>query len=158
MPANRADARRIKCLTEWFVGSGAARDLPWRRRRDGYTALVAEAMLQQTQVGRVVERFEQFLGRFPTVESLADADEQEVLAAWRGLGYYRRARNLHAAARIVVTRHGGRVPEAPAELMELPGVGRYTAGAISSIAYGHAMPIVDGNVPWGLEPTCLRVP
>ncbi len=133
-----------RALETWFRKN--SRDLPWRRRRDGYTALVAEAMLQQTQVARVLERYEAFLARFPDVGTLARADEQEVLAAWQGLGYYRRARHLHAAARVIVSDFGGRVPETVEHLGRLPGVGRYTAGAIASIVYGHAAPIVDGNV------------
>jgi A/G-specific adenine glycosylase len=108
--------------------------------------LVAEAMLQQTQVSRVVAYFERFLARFPTIQSLAAADEHDVLALWSGLGYYRRAKNLHAAAREIVTRFGGRIPADVESLMTLPGVGRYTAGAISSIVFDRPAPIVDGNV------------
>jgi len=103
-------------------------------------------MLQQTQVARVAERFEQFMQAFPTVHDLARADEQAVLAAWQGLGYYRRARNLHAAARKIVNDFGGRVPSEVELLRQLPGVGRYTAGAIASIVFGEPAPIVDGNV------------
>lgn len=103
-------------------------------------------MLQQTQVSRVVGRFEAFLERFPDIAALARAPEQAVLAAWQGLGYYRRARNLHAAAKAVVERHGGRVPEELVELRALPGVGAYTAGAIASIGHGRTAAIVDTNV------------
>jgi A/G-specific adenine glycosylase len=131
-------------LAAWFATS--ARDLPWRRRRSGYHALVSELMLQQTQVSRVLEKFGPFVRRFPTAAALAAAPEDEVLAAWQGLGYYRRARLLHAAAKAVVERHGGRVPSDPEALEELPGVGRYTAGAIASIVFGARRPIVDGNV------------
>ncbi len=131
-------------LAAWF--EGAARDLPWRRERSGYHALVSELMLQQTQVSRVLEKFGPFVARFPTVAALAAAPEDEVLAAWQGLGYYRRARLLHAAAKAVVERHGGVVPGDPEALLALPGVGRYTAGAIASIAFGARAPIVDGNV------------
>lgn len=135
-------------IERWFAQ--AARDLPWRDglpgSRDPYRALVAEAMLQQTQVSRVVEKFGPFLKRFPTVQSLAHAGEADVLAMWSGLGYYRRARNLHAAAKAVVQQFGGEFPRSPAELQSLPGVGRYTSGAIASIALGIAAPIVDGNV------------
>jgi len=138
------DRQRIDALVTWF--RCAARDLPWRRHRTPYTALVAEAMLQQTQVARVVERFTEFIERFPTVESLAEADEQEVLAAWQGMGYYRRARHLHAAARFVVNECDGEMPRRAPDLQRLPGVGRYTAGAIASIACDEAVPIVDGNV------------
>lgn len=134
----------IAGLCRWFAING--RDLPWRRRRMGYTALVSEAMLQQTQVSRVVEVYRLFMKRFPTVRSLAAADEQDVLAMWRGMGYYRRARNVHAAARMIIERFGGRVPTSVDDLRQLPGVGRYTAGAIASIAFGKREPIVDGNV------------
>lgn len=131
-------------LSKWF--SDAARDLPWRARRSGYHGLVSEAMLQQTQVDRVVPAFLRFIERFPTVQSLAEAPEEAVLAAWQGLGYYRRARNLQAAARRVVEAHGGEVPRTADELQTLPGVGRYTAGAVASIVFGERAPIVDGNV------------
>ncbi len=103
-------------------------------------------MLQQTQVARVLEKYDGFIARFPTVRALARAEEQNVLAAWSGLGYYRRARNLQAAARAIVERHQGRVPDDTAELRDLPGIGRYTAGALASIVFGRAEPIVDGNV------------
>jgi len=143
-PPRDTDRRRVRALERWFARH--ARDLPWRRRRTGYRALVAEVMLQQTQVSRVAERYVEFLRRFPTVRGLAEADEQEVLAAWQGLGYYRRARNLHAAARLIVAERGGRIPRTVDGLRQLPGVGRYTAGAIASIVYGAPAPIVDGNV------------
>jgi len=138
------DRRLTRLLQLWFAR--AARDLPWRRRRSPYRALVAEAMLQQTQVARVVECYEPFLKRFPSVQALAEADEQAVLAAWQGLGYYRRARYLHAAARMLISEFNGRVPEAIDDLLRLPGVGRYTAGAIASIVFGRREPAVDGNV------------
>jgi len=108
--------------------------------------LVSELMLQQTQVARVAERFDAFIARFPTVADLAAADEADVLAAWAGLGYYRRARLLHAAAKRVVEHHAGVFPDDPAAIRALPGVGRYTAGAVASIAFNLAEPIVDGNV------------
>ncbi len=146
-----ADDRQLAArLESWFRKQ--ARPLPWRvvdrrsGRRNPYRALVAEVMLQQTQVGRVLEKYGPFLRRFPTVRALAAADEQEVLAAWSGLGYYRRARLLHCAARAIVERHRGRIPDDAAALRALPGVGRYTAGAIASIVFGRAEPIVDGNV------------
>jgi A/G-specific adenine glycosylase len=138
------DRTRADRLVRWF--QRRARDLPWRRRRTAYRALVAEAMLQQTQVARVVESYGRFLKRFPSLRALAAADEQAVLAAWRGLGYYRRARHLHAAARMIVDEFRGRVPRAADDLLRLPGVGRYTAGAIASIVFGAAVPAVDGNV------------
>lgn len=121
--------------------------------RDPYGALVSELMLQQTQVSRVLEKYSAFMTRFPTVFDLAAAGEEDVLAAWSGLGYYRRARLLHAAAKAVVERHGGVFPDDVASLRALPGVGRYTAGAIASIVFGRREPIVDGNV----ERVLLRV-
>jgi A/G-specific adenine glycosylase len=138
--------RRLSArLSAWFATS--ARDLPWRREpRDPYAALVAEVMLQQTQVSRVVPAFGRFLERFPTLEALAGASEDQVLAMWSGLGYYRRARSLHAAARAVVEHHAGRIPADIHALRALPGIGRYTAGAIASIAFRQPAPIVDGNV------------
>jgi A/G-specific adenine glycosylase len=139
----------------WF--RSAARDLPWRRSRSGYHALVSELMLQQTQVARVLEKFGPFVAQFPSAASLAAAPEDAVLTAWQGLGYYRRARLLHAAAKAVVERHGGRVPvEDHAALLALPGVGRYTAGAIASIVAGVRAPIVDGNVTRVLQRLAAR--
>jgi A/G-specific adenine glycosylase len=140
----RADGARITALVRWFEQN--ARDLPWRRDRNGYAALVSEAMLQQTQVSRVIERYQRFMAQFPTVYDLAAADERKVLTLWQGLGYYRRARNVHAAAKRIVAEHDGRVPRDVDELMRLPGVGRYTAGAIASIIFDQRAPIVDGNV------------
>ncbi|MCC6320682.1 MAG: A/G-specific adenine glycosylase [Phycisphaerales bacterium] len=124
--------------------------LPWRAgepgSRDPYLVLVSEAMLQQTQVSRVEERFPAFTRRFPTVEALAEADVDDVLAEWSGMGYYRRARNLHAAARMIAREKDGVFPRSAVGLRELPGIGRYTAGAIASIAFDLPEPIVDGNV------------
>src|SRR3954466_7162232 len=126
------------------------RELPWRVARrakgrpDAYHVLVSEAMLQQTQVATVVPYFLRFLERFPTVRSLAKCDEQDVLRMWQGLGYYRRARNLRRAAQEIVAKHGGVVPCDVEQLRALPGVGRYTAGAVASIAYDVRAPIVDG--------------
>jgi A/G-specific adenine glycosylase len=134
-----------RSLERWF-GSNA-RELPWRtERRDPYRSLVSELMLQQTQVSRVIEKFEPFLQRFPTVQALANASEDDVLAAWSGLGYYRRARLLHACAKAIVSTHAGVVPDLLDDLLALPGIGRYTAGAIASIVFGQCAPIVDGNV------------
>ncbi len=143
---NDRDLQRefVRPLAAWF--DREARDLPWRRNRSGYAALVSEAMLQQTQVARVVEKYVAFMQRFPDVRALAAADEQDVLAMWQGLGYYRRARHLHAAAQMIVDEHDGEVPRDAATLQTLPGVGRYTAGAVASIAFGARAPIVDGNV------------
>lgn len=122
------------------------RDLPWRRTDDPYAIWIAEVMLQQTRVDTVIPYYEKFLQRFPTVAALARAEEEEVLAAWSGLGYYRRARFLRAAAAVVRERYGGVVPRDPLELRSLPGVGRYTAGAIASISFGLREAVVDGNV------------
>ena len=123
-----------------------ARDLPWRRTRDPYAIWVSEIMLQQTRVDTVLRYYDRFLQRFPDAASLARAGEDAVLAAWSGLGYYRRARLLHAGVREVVANYGGQVPEAPELRRKLPGVGRYTAGAIGSIAFDREEPLVDGNV------------
>jgi A/G-specific adenine glycosylase len=123
------------------------RDLPWRRRAgDPYAQLLAEFMLQQTQVSTVLGYYERFLRRFPTVQALAKGNLDDVLTLWSGLGYYSRARNLHAAARKIAEEYGGVVPGTVEELMTLPGIGRYTAGAIASIAYGVRAPVLDGNV------------
>jgi len=121
------------------------RDLPWRASRDPYRVWVSEIMLQQTQVDRVKEYFARFLERFPDVRALALAPEREVLKRWEGLGYYRRARQLHAAAKQIVAEHGGEFPRTAAGLRGLPGIGRYTAGAIASIAFGEREPIVEAN-------------
>lgn len=144
-PGDRSCAIAV-AISRWFAQN--ARALPWREHRTGYTALVSEAMLQQTQVSRVVESYIAFMERFPTVQHLANATEQEVLAMWQGLGYYRRARNLHAAAKKISSdpRFNGAVPQSVEQLHELPGVGRYTAGAIASIVFHQREPIVDGNV------------
>jgi len=134
-----------RAIERWFVA--AARDLPWRTTpRDPYRSLVSEFMLQQTQVSRVLEKFAPFVERFPSIDALARAPESRVLTAWSGLGYYRRARLLHAAAKAIAREHAGRVPEGHADLLALPGVGRYTAGAVASIVFNRPAPIVDGNV------------
>ncbi len=143
-PAERRGATLSEALLDHYDRN--ARDLPWRRTGDPYAIWVAEVMLQQTQVVTVVPFYERWMARFPTVESLAAAELEDVLEVWAGLGYYRRARNLHRAALLVRDHHGGRMPRAAAELRTLPGVGAYTAGAIASIAYGEAEPAVDGNV------------
>lgn len=128
----------------WFAAN--QRPLPWRRRYDPYHVWVSEVMLQQTRMEVVLRFYERFLERFPDVTTLARAAEEDVLAAWSGLGYYRRARMLRQGAIAVVERYGGRVPETVPELSTIPGIGRYTAGAIASIAHRHRAPIVDGNV------------
>jgi len=131
-------------LLEWYAAQ--ARDLPWRHSRDPYAIWVAEIMLQQTQVETAIPYFERFMARFPTVQALAAASLDDVLKAWEGLGYYARARNLHAAARRVVAEYGGRIPADAEALAQLPGIGRYTAGAILSIAFNRDTPALDGNV------------
>jgi A/G-specific adenine glycosylase len=124
----------------------ARRDLPWRGESDPYRVLVSEVMLQQTRVETVIGYYGRWLERFPDLAALADAEEDQVLKAWEGLGYYRRARNLHRAASVVRETMGGRLPTTAAELRTLPGLGEYTAGAVASIAFGEATPAVDGNV------------
>ena len=138
-------ARAIgRALLGWYVEH--RRDLPWRRSLDPYSVWVSEMMLQQTQVATVVPYFRRWMQRFPDVAALANAAESEVLHAWQGLGYYSRARNLQRAAALMVREHEGRVPDAVEALLALPGIGPYSAGAIASIAYGKAEPLVDGNV------------
>ncbi|MFO0601701.1 MAG: A/G-specific adenine glycosylase [Polyangiales bacterium] len=131
-------------LLRWY--DGAARKLPWREARDPWATWVSEVMLQQTRVETVIPYYERFLLRFPTPAALAAAGEADVLALWSGLGYYRRARLLHAGARRVAEAHGGEIPRDHAALRALPGVGDYTAGAVGSIAFGLRVPLVDGNV------------
>ncbi len=131
-------------LLRWYQRH--RRDLPWRRRLEPYSVLLAEVMLQQTQVKTVVPYYQRFLKRYPTLEDLAESDEEEVLSLWSGLGYYRRARNLRRAAQQIRDCHGGVFPRTYEEIIQLPGVGRYTAGAVLSIAYGQPLPILDGNI------------
>ena len=140
-PAWRARVRQG--LGDWYARGH--RDLPWRRDRVPYRILVSEMMLVQTTVAAVAPYFERFLARFPTVEALAEAGEADVLKAWEGLGYYRRARQLHQAARAIVRDHGGLVPDDPASLLALPGVGRYIAGAVLSFAFDKPAAIVEAN-------------
>ena len=130
-------------LLRWFDRS--ARDLPWRRTSDLYAIWISEIMLQQTQVATVIPYYERFLARFPDVSTLAAADEQEVLRHWEGLGYYRRARQLHAAAHQIVATHSGKFPDTFAAVRELKGIGRYTAGAILSIGLDRRLPILEAN-------------
>lgn len=131
-------------LLRWFDRS--KRDLPWRHTKDPYGIWVSEVMLQQTQVDRVVRYWTRFLARFPTVRSLAEAELKDVLGLWTGLGYYSRARNLHLAAKELMTRFRGELPDSVDALLTLPGFGRYTAGAVASIAFELEAPLVDGNV------------
>jgi A/G-specific adenine glycosylase len=147
MNGSRAQAHRAEFrsrLLDWY--DAHARDLPWRKDRDPYRVWVSEIMLQQTRVAAVIEHYHEFLRRFPTAQKLAAAREASVLAAWSGLGYYRRARMLHAAAKVVARGRGGKFPKTSKEWRDLPGIGRYTAAAIASIAFGEAIAVVDGNV------------
>lgn len=133
-------------LVAWFRECG--RDYPWRRTRDPYAILVSEVMLQQTQIATVLDRgfYKRWLDQFPDFATLAEAREEEVLKAWEGLGYYRRARNLQRLAKEVIEQHDGVFPQDHATILSLPGIGPYTAGAVASFAFGLAEPIVDGNV------------
>jgi A/G-specific adenine glycosylase len=133
-----------RLLLDWY--HDAARTLPWRGRQDPYAIWVSEIMLQQTRVETVIPYYEKWMALFPTVQSLAEAQEQDVLKAWEGLGYYSRARNMRRAAQKVVEQFGGEFPQDVAALRLLPGVGRYTAGAIASIAFGKDEPALDGNI------------
>lgn len=137
--------------------------LPWRTRRDPYRVWVSEIMLQQTQVATAVPYFARFVARFPDVRALASAPLDDVLAAWSGLGYYRRARALHAAANVVVREHAGRLPADPEAFAALPGVGRYTLGAVLSMGFGANLPLLDGNVArvlarWTARPLQVKRP
>jgi A/G-specific adenine glycosylase len=131
-------------LLAWY--DKHARDLPWRETHDPYRIWLSEIMLQQTRVAAVIAHYHEFLRRFPTVKKLARARESSVLAAWSGLGYYRRARMLHATAKLIAREWGGKFPQTAAGLRELPGVGRYTAAAVASIAFDEPVAVVDGNV------------
>lgn len=137
-------ARFRRALLAWYDAN--SRDLPWRRTRDPYAIWLSEIMLQQTRVNAVIEHYKRFLERFPNIAALAAASVNDVLAAWSGLGYYRRARMLHQCAREIVAQHGSRFPQTAEALRELPGIGRYTAAAIASIAFGEPVAVVDGNV------------
>jgi A/G-specific adenine glycosylase len=138
-----------RSLLRWYDAN--RRDLPWRRTSDPYRIWLSEIMLQQTRVAAVLEHYRVFLERFPDVASLASAPEPAVLAAWSGLGYYRRARMLHQCARRIVERYSGRFPTRADKLRDLPGIGRYTAAAIASIAFAEPVAVVDGNVQRVLE-------
>jgi A/G-specific adenine glycosylase len=148
LPLRPAGPDTVAALLAWY--DAERRDLPWRyaprRRPDAYRVWLSEIMLQQTVVKAVIPYFERFVERWPTIGDLAAADLDEVLAMWAGLGYYSRARNLHACARAVVERHGGHFPRAEQELLKLPGIGPYTAAAIAAIAFGERATPVDGNV------------
>jgi len=133
-----------RALLAWYGAN--RRDLPWRKTRDPYRIWVSEIMLQQTRVAAVLMHYEKFLWRFPTVRTLAAAREASVLAEWSGLGYYRRARNMHSAAKLIAREHGGEFPRSSEQWRELPGIGRYTAAAVSSIAFDETVAVLDGNV------------
>jgi len=140
-----ATARLQSALLKWFAAH--RRDLPWRAEpRDPYHVWLSEIMLQQTQVATVIPYFQRWLQRFPTLKDLAEAPIDDALKLWEGLGYYARARNFHRAAQVVMRNYGGKIPDTVEELLKLPGVGRYTAGAIASLAFGRDAPVLDGNV------------
>ncbi|MFN2145773.1 MAG: A/G-specific adenine glycosylase, partial [Anaerolineales bacterium] len=133
-----------KQLLAWYTAN--RRRFPWREDPQPYAVWVAEIMAQQTRLETMLPFYQRWMARFPDITTLASASQQEVLNLWEGLGYYSRARNLHKAAQVVMAEYGGALPESTAELVKLPGIGRYTAGAIASIAFGLAAPVVDGNV------------
>lgn len=133
-----------QALLDWY--DRHKRSLPWRENADPYRVWLSEIMLQQTRVAAVLQHYQRFLKKFPTVQKLAKARESSVLAAWSGLGYYRRARMLHAAAKIVAREYGGKFPTTASDLQTLPGIGRYTAAAMASITFGELVAVVDGNV------------
>ena len=148
MPLKRATKTNIpkfrQDILEWFEAN--ARDLPWRRSSEPYPIWVSEIMLQQTRVAAVLDHYARFMGQFPSIFALALAREEEVLAAWSGLGYYRRAKLLHRASQFIVREHQGSLPRTSEELRKLPGIGEYTAAAIASIAFGQPIAVIDGNV------------
>jgi A/G-specific adenine glycosylase len=141
---NLKEQKLVTALLNWF--SANARDLPWRRTRDPYAIWVSEIMLQQTQVKTVIPYWERWLRALPTAEAAANASSERIHKLWEGLGYYTRARNLQQAAKQIVARHGGKFPQKYDDVLALPGIGRYTAGAICSIAFNQPTPILDGNV------------
>src|SRR5271169_1541787 len=145
LPLNSPSLRKLRhTLLGWYGQN--QRELPWRQGTDPYRVWVSEIMLQQTRVASVLDHYARFLRRFPTVQALAAAREPSVLAAWSGLGYYHRARRMHQAAKIIVREHQGEFPRTIEAWRGLPGIGRYTAAAIASIAFGEAVAAVDGNV------------
>jgi len=147
--AGRRARSFARLLLPWY--DEHKRDLPWRRDRDPYRVWLSEIMLQQTRVAAVLDHYQRFLKKFPSLKRLAAAREASVLAAWSGLGYYRRARRMHAAAKVVVREYDGSFPKNREGLLQLPGIGRYTAAAIASIAYDEPVAVVDGNVERVLE-------
>jgi A/G-specific adenine glycosylase len=145
IPLNSQGLRNLRhALLDWYEKN--QRELPWRRDGDPYRVWVSEIMLQQTRVAAVLDHYARFLRRFPTVQALAAARGPSVLATWSGLGYYHRARRMHQAAKIIVRQRQGEFPRTAEEWSELPGIGRYTAAAVASIAFGEAVAAVDGNV------------
>ncbi|WP_298404655.1 A/G-specific adenine glycosylase [uncultured Chloroflexus sp.] len=140
-------------LLQWFANH--ARDLPWRRTRDPYAIMVAEVMLQQTQVDRVIPKYQAFLATFPTIEALAAAPTADVIRLWAGLGYNRRAVNLQRAAQVIVAQHGGKVPDSVAALRTLPGIGPYTAGAIACFAFERDVAFLDTNIRRVVRRLCV---
>ncbi|HEY7352026.1 MAG TPA: A/G-specific adenine glycosylase [Terriglobales bacterium] len=140
----RSVLRFRESLLAWYDSN--RRDLPWRKTRDPYRIWISEIMLQQTRVAAVLPRYKRFLLKFPSLIQLAEAPIEDVLAEWSGLGYYRRARNLHAAAQVIAFKHAGEFPRTSPELRELPGIGRYTAAAIASMACNEPVAVLDGNV------------
>lgn len=136
--------RVVGLILRWYAGHGRA--LPWRKTRDPYRILISETMLQQTQVQRVLGKYPEFLRRFPTVRSLANAPLRDVVMIWRGMGYNNRAVRLHLLARMVAQTHGGTLPDNHKGLLALPGIGRYTANALLAFAFGRSVPVVDVNV------------
>ncbi len=145
LPLNSAALRKLRhTLLDWYDQNH--RELPWRQSGDPYRVWVSEIMLQQTRVAAMLDHYARFLRRFPTVSALAAARESSVLAAWSGLGYYHRARRMHQAAKVIMREHRGEFPRTAESWRELPGIGRYTAAAVASIAFGEAVALVDGNV------------
>src|SRR5512140_2840981 len=142
--ARSSQSRFTERLLNWYADN--KRSLPWRGHPDPYAIWVSEIMLQQTRVEAVIPYFERWMARFPSIPELANSAEQDVLSLWEGLGYYARARNLRKSAQLIVEQYGGRLPRDTAALRKLPGVGRYTAGAIASMAFGLDEPALDGNI------------
>ena len=134
----------VELILTWWDANQL--ELPWRANRDPYAIWISEVMLQQTHIATVLPNYERWMARFPTVNELAQASLDTVLKLWEGLGYYSRARNLHKAAQIVIEKYDGKLPEQVSELMTLPGIGRYTAGAVASIAFNQQVPVLDGNI------------
>ncbi len=142
---NKKEQTFVKTVWDYYKRHGRA-SLPWRKTKNPYRILVSEIMLQQTQVDRVIPKYQSFLKKFPTVQSLADASLGDVLREWQGLGYNRRARMLHECAKIVVKEHKGKFPKTHEELVKLPGIGHYTAGAVMAFAYGESVPVIETNI------------